>query len=424
MKTYTARRGQAPTWAPLVLGFAVYVAFFVTGYFLNEPTLNVFGGLAMIYLAVIGNYRSMSHVARDAPTRWALLVVASFLVTFAAQPSAEAIGTTLKYALVFLLFIRIHSSGLPPLTSSRWRVVLFAICAVLIVFSAVFGTSFQLGGEERLSGIFLNPNNLALMGLGLLFFVNEKDRAHHQLLVHGTVLALLAVTNTLGAILAYAAGMMFRYRHQVFSLRTIAAVTVVVGAVALGGGNLVAARERLTRQIDVIEQNLDVALHGDVEYGGLVENYGDSATSGLWRIAMWSSVVRGYAAGSPAEWLFGKGLGSSPKAFGNHPHNEYLRLLAETGAIGLATFLGFFAVVIRALRPEDRHLPLMFLMYSFTENNLDNFVFMTLFVMFIGGAVRTEALRAAARRAAAGAAGYALWPDAARPLTRARAPAK
>jgi O-antigen ligase len=391
----------------------VYVAVFVAGYFLDQPALNILGGLAMIYFAVIGNHRSMFHVTRDAPTRWAFAIVAAIFVSWVIHPDAsETGGIALKYALIFVLFVRIRASGLRPLTSSRSRLALLAICTLLIVVSLVSGRAFLLGDERRLSGIFHNPNNLALMALGLLLLVDERDRPLHQVLVHLVVIGCLVVTYTSGAILAFAVGLVFRYRRRLLRPQGIAVVVLLVTALAITGG--VSAPERIKRQVEIVQQNLDLALASDVEYGSLVEEYGDSATSGLWRIAMWSTVLRGYAAASPTEWLFGGGLGSSPERYGNHPHNEYVRLLAETGVLGLVAFLGFFFAVFRALRPEDRHLPLVFLLYSVTENNLDNFVFMTLFALFLGGAIQTRSAAAASRRAGEGT--WALRTLTARPV--------
>ncbi len=379
------------------MGYGVYVAVFVAGFFLGNPALNTVGALAMVYCAVLGNPRTLLDLPRDASTRWALVVVSALLVSWLVHPeaSADTGAITLKYALVFILFVRVRASRLPAMPS-RWRLALLAMCGVLLAISVVSGRSFLLGDERRLSGIFQNPNNLALVALGLLLLVDEKDRPLHQVLVHATVAGVLVVTNTSGAILAYLASMAFRFRRRLLRPDGIAIVALLVTAVAIAGG--LSAPERIKRQVELVQQNLDLAVAGDVQYGNLVEEYGDSATSGLWRIAMWSTVLRGYAAGGPAEWLFGAGAGSSVERYGNHPHNEYVRLRAETGALGLIAFLAFFVATFRALRPEDRHLPLMFLVYCVTENNLDNFVFMALFALFLGGAVARSVADAAPRR--------------------------
>ena len=77
------------------------------------------------------------------------------------------------------------------------------------------------------------------------------------------------------------------------------------------------------------------------------------ATSLEWRIHAWSSVLGAWRENP----VLGNGVGStqSPTILGGHiPHNEYVRLLAETGVVGLVVVVGLGLWVALRLRARMR----------------------------------------------------------------------
>jgi hypothetical protein len=108
---------------------------------------------------------------------------------------------------------------------------------------------------------------------------------------------------------------------------------------------------------------------------------GPGSASGIWRVAHWRRTVTTYLDGTLLENLVGYGLGSSPRMMGKLPHNEYLRMLFEQGAIGLFLFLFCWRRVIATAPAHVRYVGLIVSIYSFSENNLDNYPFMALFVL-------------------------------------------
>jgi hypothetical protein len=90
-----------------------------------------------------------------------------------------------------------------------------------------------------------------------------------------------------------------------------------------------------------------------------------------------------YVDGTPVQQLFGFGIGSSPVLLGKLPHNEYLRVLFEQGIAGLILFLYAWRVIVRAAPASVRYVALIVAIYSISENNLDNFPFMSLFILFL-----------------------------------------
>ena len=88
-----------------------------------------------------------------------------------------------------------------------------------------------------------------------------------------------------------------------------------------------------------------------------------------------------YLDGSPVQQVFGFGIGSSPRLLTKLPHNEYLRWLFEQGIVGLMLFVFAWRRIIMSAPAGVRYIGLIVAIYSFSENNLDNFPFMALFIL-------------------------------------------
>jgi hypothetical protein len=140
---------------------------------------------------------------------------------------------------------------------------------------------------------------------------------------------------------------------------------------------------RLTNQIAVIHTDLQSVLRGDpIAYYDQVEReLGPGTGSAIWRLAQWRYTIVVWSEGSPIDKLIGFGPGSTTESLGILPHNEYVRVLYEAGIVGLALFGFSFYGMIRTAPPTIRYVGLIFAIYSFSENNLDNFPFMALLVL-------------------------------------------
>lgn len=62
---------------------------------------------------------------------------------------------------------------------------------------------------------------------------------------------------------------------------------------------------------------------------------------------IWANYLHHYFDAEAAQVLVGFGPGAQVSTMGVHPHNEYIRVLYEYGAMGLCLWLGLFAVLIR-----------------------------------------------------------------------------
>ena len=74
------------------------------------------------------------------------------------------------------------------------------------------------------------------------------------------------------------------------------------------------------------------------------------------------------------------------------PHNEYLRMLFEQGIVGFLLFIFVWYRIIMTAPREVRYIGLIVAIYSFSENNLDNFPFMALFILCLSARGVSEAV--------------------------------
>jgi hypothetical protein len=130
-------------------------------------------------------------------------------------------------------------------------------------------------------------------------------------------------------------------------------------------------------------QLVNVLEGGDIAYYEQERVLGPGTASGIWRVAHWRRTVTIYLDGTPLEQLLGFGFGSSARILGKLPHNEYLRILFEQGFIGFLLFVFAWCRIIMTAPPHVRYIGLIVAIYSFSENNLDNFPFMALFILFL-----------------------------------------
>jgi O-antigen ligase len=295
-----------------------------------------------------------------------------------------------------------------PVTSRskvRWMLLLQIVVVLAICLTVEQGSDWD-GGTRR-GGIFANPNNLALIPFLLLFLVDDfRDPLLIRLGVQAIVVTVLAASFTSGAVIAYGIGMVVHIRKRLshawrVHVLTAAAIGVAVAGMLfiLGAGGALQSESRLTKQIGVITDELDTVVRGEqVAYFDQERELGPGAASGIWRLVHWRQTITTYWDGTLAQQLFGFGLGSSPAILGKLPHNEYLRALFEQGFIGLMLFLFTWGRVILTAPPAVRYVGLIVAIYSFSENNLDNFPFMSLLLLCLAAVEVPERTQQSSRR--------------------------
>ena len=399
--------GSQVVWKWVALAFAVYWCAFIAGSLANRPEMNSVGAAAV--LAILG-WAGLERwwVRLDSIFFLSLVAAALPLLNLAAGGVKQGSDSLIKHVSLCLVIALSRMLRLPPVSDSGVRKWLAAPLVMVLVISLAANRGSDWDGAMRQSGLFVNPNNLALIAFLFPLLIDPiRDPLVLRLSVHGVVAGVLALTGTSGAAVAYGVGLgicLFdgssasgrRWRGPLLAL-------VAVGLVILlGTGSLASLSDtRLGRQVQVAQTGLHNILDGDdVYFYDQARVLGDGSTSALWRLVHWRRALHLYAEGGWAEHLFGFGVGSSEILLGKLPHNEYLRMLLEGGLVGLALFLYIWGRMILKAPAALRWVGLAVAIYSISENNLDNFPFMSMLALCLSAGA-AQPVRRGVRRGAA-----------------------
>jgi len=392
-------RTNNQSWRPMLWAYVLYACMTLAAQAIGADGLGL-AGAGVVLLCAAWMYAPCLATLPAQPRAVAAVIALACPLLMVSLHKEVVPAYLVKHVAMYGLYLLILVSPLRPLTGSgarRW--MLAAVVAVLVIGMALPG--HDAGGEqERISGVFVNPNNLALMAMALLVLADPRDsRWTYRGMLHGGVLALLWVSGTSGALLAYGVAMSYRIvqwsmnegRRYAAGLAAAVVLTTAVGVFfPMGNEGLL---DRVERQGELMQSELADAWSGrQLNYYQLGTQYGMDSLSGVWRIAHWRKAFDVLADSDPIELALGRGCGSSIALLGLLPHNDYLRLLLEQGVAGLSCFVAILWTSAMRLPPSRRFVVLMVALYCFTENNLDNYLFMSLLMMFLGS-IRVDEAR-------------------------------
>lgn len=392
----TATAPGESIWRWLAAAYALYWVFFIAGVYTDRNALNNVG--AVFILAALG-WATLERL-------WVRLdAVAIACIAAAAVPLVVALTTSatrypdamVKHISLYIVMAISRILWLPSVSRSSVRGFFAVQICIVLVLSFLTDANGAWEAGTRHSGLFANPNNLALIPLLLLFLTNRRDPRWLQFAAPAAVVAVLAITRTSGSIIACAVGMgthFFSFLPR-RSRPLIAALAAVCGLGIAGfllfGGEGILPESRLTKQIEVMRHDLSSVIAGDsISFYQEERALGSGTASGVWRLEHWRKTLVTYAGGTTAQKLVGFGIGSSPDHLGKLPHNDYLRVLFDQGIVGLSLFLFAWFRAIRTAPKNVRYCGLILAIYCFSENNLDNFPFMSLFILFLSSGRMAE----------------------------------
>jgi O-antigen ligase len=288
--------------------------------------------------------------------------------------------------------------GLAPIYSTPFRSVFILILLFMGLVSFFVPNISETDDVMRMSGFFVNANNLSLTMMTLLFLIDEnKDSRAKKLSIHAVLILFLLLSGTSGAILAYLGAMLFKYfvllksshRHLnkwvlvPFSMAAVLLVFMLTTNLFMD----VPIVKRIAGQLSLVWQEMPLAASGhQIDYGHLMRMYGTNDCSGIWRISHWRTCFDVIADANTTQLLCGYGIGSSNLLLYKEPHNDYLRVLIEQGIIGLTLYFAFFMTMFRRIDPRHWYCIVAVAIYCFSENNMDNLLFMSIFVFFLASA--------------------------------------
>jgi hypothetical protein len=385
-------RGES-IWRWLAFAYGAYWILFIAGAYMNRQALNNAG--AVFILAALG-WAALERlwVKLDAV---AIACIAAALIPLAVAMATNATrypDAMVKHISLYAVMAISRILRLPAISRSRLRGVFAVQIAIVLVLSSLTDHGGVWDAGTRHSGLFANPNNLALIPLLLLFLTDRRDPRWLQFAAPAAVVAVLAITRTSGSIIACGVGLAIHFRSylpprsRTYATTAAVMLVLVAGLFASLGGERLLPESRLSNQIAVMRTDLTTVLQGNpISYWDRERRLGPGTASGIWRLEHWRKTVITYFGGSAAQKMAGFGIGSSPDYLGKLPHNEYLRVLFEQGILGFTLFLFAWFRIIRTAPKHVRYCGLILAIYSFSENNLDNFPFMSLFILFLASGV-------------------------------------
>jgi O-Antigen ligase len=371
-------------WTSAVAGFLAYVGLFLAGFFIGQPAFNIAGFALMLLILTVGNSRLFLALEWNAATFLAFLSMFAAVLSYALNFPAGSGVYLVKHLMLLYLYVILSTYGLSPMhlnPTGRWLVLGVYL---LLAASFLIGGTIHSGTASRFTGVFVNPNNLALMGLSLLFFLSPGKPAWNitQILL---VLVVLLFTSTTGALLGVVAALMYKYKGRLSPRMVFGAFLILLAiAIALSLPSVRGSQlfQKFEGQFRLIYENIGRLKPGrSIDYGSLREAYGEESLSGYWRLAHWTKAASMFLSAQFPVWFFGFGIGSSKELLGKLPHNEYLRFVFEQGILGGGIAFLFFRECFRRVEPEMKYNFVAVFVFAITENIIDNMVFMSIFLM-------------------------------------------
>lgn len=401
---------QQPTvlgWRLPAYGFFVYSMIATGALILNARSFLVIGGGIMFLCVCTAWCRRIMAVSVDKSIFAVICIMLLSIFATLYDPTNTVFHNLFKHISICILYIFIFSMGLAPIYSTPFRSIFVFVLLFMGVASFAFPGINQTDDVMRMSGLFSNANNLSLAMLTLLFLINEdKDSRAKKISIHAILILFLLLSGTSGAILAYLGAMFFKYFTflKTFSKYRNKWILVLIGIVAVSLGLLITTHmfmdvpivNRIVTQLSLIWHELPVAASGyELDYGNLMRTYGTSDCSGIWRISHWRSCIDVIAEADTVQLLCGHGIGASSLLLYKVPHNDYLRVLMEQGIIGLMLYAAFFLTVFRRIDRRYRYCIVAVALYCLSENNMDNLLFMSIFVFFLASAQNKASIQPA-----------------------------
>jgi len=369
--------------------FAVLVVFLVAVNALtflyhasSAAVFNVLSDITGVGLIAYSSFVLLSVTGRaGASFRFVVWATAMVGLSFLANMTVASPIDSVKYLAIYVFYAA--GRALPGRPSTAQTTGVCMLAALPIVFMLI-GSSKVYPPD---SVAYLPNANTASLYFSSVLFALAAQLKSGALILQFVNAALMnkigPALATIGAIVIWLIVPIRRGSYLVAMTVLAVLVAAVIGAQMLG------ALDRLATTFNsiLLFVNLDPATVAAMPYKDLVEWTGTKDLSAFFRIIHWANIWDIFTNQGVITFLFGYGAGQTrylayaPLA----PHNDYLRILAEYGALNLAVFITFLYHVVGRIRlMQARVLFIVFLIYMLSENLLDNFTSMALYFAYAG----------------------------------------
>ena len=378
-------------WDPIIYFYVFYIFVLLIGGLTGRHVSNY--GAAIFLILLYGYYwTSLFQIKIDALSYCILLCLLIPLIPMVHLEQKTILATAqelIKYIALHLVILLGSSLPLTPLgRASKGRLAYGAILLFLIT-----GCLWNIAQGQiamRINGFQPNPNGFALTAMMLLFLTDmDSSQSLRRFFSKVIVIFLILITRTSGALLGLLVG--FSYQFWLVKPQRIIRVfmlTVIIGIVIwsiliLPKGTLPVIDTSLEK-LETAQKNLNRAFSGkSIDFYNINESKGSDVTSALWRIYQWNKILIFFMNSSLDKILFGYGIGTTDILFKLKAHNNYIRILFETGIVGFILNMFVWILLYRRMDLKYRSLVIMVSVFCLTENNYDHFPAMSLLAFFM-----------------------------------------
>lgn len=396
-------------WNPIIYFYCIYYIVLLIGGIVGLNLNFVVAGLFLVFLSV-RYFNYLTLLKFDLLFFCIIFSLVIPLVPILTNDKFDITNTyqeIIKYYALSLVILFSITLPFPPLCRARrsWLLIVVILCFLLAGWFWPGGQGIQMG---RVKGFLTNPNGFALSVMTVLFLINfEKVHISVQWICYLVVTLMVYVSRTSGALLGLIIGVCYRFLFGKKSFPNIKRLILLLTLAStlpflffLVPAGTFPPVDRTISQLTIANENIKIILAGKkIDYVSIIEKKGSADSSSLaWRFSHWHKVLSAYSNSSIERQLFGCGIGMSDVDFGIKPHNDYLRILYETGAGGFLVIFLIWIILYRRMDVRYRWVPVMVAAYCFSENNYDHFPAMSLLIFYMvsaknGGQKVTKTLR-------------------------------
>lgn len=335
-------------------------------YRLNVPSLF---GLALLGLTVwllIQRGRTVSwHPLLSGWVLWLVALFPSVVVGLWLHGSQGLFGVREWIRLLSIPGVFLVAYNLPP--RQGWRsgpdLLLLALAVPLAaaIVQMVLHTGTTAFGGHRVMGTLFHPNSLALFlvfFLGLSYWkARDSGRWSWLMLIAVELLVFVATLSLSGLLMLAALGGWIFLRENARGRALLLGLAVLL-AVLLG------ANEEARTKMETMQSFAPARIRDSIEIEA-----GEHVDSLGWRYHNWAELGSVWRTRPLLGWGLNQSRFVNPvkeSGVGSAPHNDLLRALVETGALGLVAYGVFVCFcgyqMLRAARPRDAGVSLAWIL--------------------------------------------------------------
>ncbi|PPK37754.1 hypothetical protein CD175_15965 [Pseudomonas laurylsulfatiphila] len=282
----------------------------------------------------------------------ASIIIITSLISLIALSTTQGILLSLRGAarplLYILLTIVIFKTPKHQLVQAIRFVTLSLMAALPLQghLSLIEG----IGGIQRYQFIFEHPNHFAYFLLPVLIYFLALEE-NHRMKILGLLVTLvsLALAKSSGAFIT---AMIIIALHYLKGTKALI-YGILIGSICAAAIFTTGILDKILDQATSFDPTAINSKISDQNFGG--------SGSLSWRFVYWGSIWKSFSLEPWYTFLFGLGYGSM--TYGSYaydfmytdPHNDYLKVLAENGCIGLVA-LGYIIYKIFNLKTKERWL--------------------------------------------------------------------